>query len=86
LVYNNFLNYLISSNTLKKERRRFYKPRLIVKVKQEIKEEIKNDWQSEIEEEELLSSIKESDVEESDVESDKGYNSLIKQLDFVQFS
>jgi hypothetical protein len=27
-----------------------------------------------------------SDVEESDVESDKGYDSLAGQLDFVQFS
>jgi hypothetical protein len=53
---------------------------LIVKVEQEIEEEMENDWQSEIEGEELL-----SDVEESDVESDKGYDSLAGQLDFVQF-
>jgi hypothetical protein len=54
---------------------------LIVKVEQEIEEEMENDWQSEIKGGELL-----SDVEESDVESDKGYDSLAGQLDFVQFS
>jgi hypothetical protein len=53
---------------------------LIVKVKQEIKEEMENDWQSEIEGELL------SDVKESNVESDKGYNLLAGQLDFVRFS
>jgi hypothetical protein len=53
---------------------------LIVKIKQEIEEKIENDWQSEIEREKLL-----SDVKKSDVESDKGYNSLAGQLDFVQF-
>jgi hypothetical protein len=41
---------------------------------------MENNWQSEIKGEELL-----SDVEESDIKSDKGYNSLAKQLDFVQF-
>jgi hypothetical protein len=80
LVYNDFLDYIVSSNTFKGERRRLCRPRLIVKVEQEIKEEMKNDWQSEIEGEELL-----SDVEESDVKSDKGYNSLTGQVDFVQF-
>jgi hypothetical protein len=69
---------------------------LIVEVKQEIKKEMENDWQSEIKGEELLSDVEESDVEESDVEesdveesdveSDKGYDSLAGQLDFVQFS
>jgi hypothetical protein len=53
---------------------------LIVKVEQEIEKEIENDWQSEIEGEKLLSNVKESDVK-----SDKGYNSLARQLDFVQF-
>jgi uncharacterized protein YpiB (UPF0302 family) len=80
LVYNDFLDYPVSSNTLKKERRRLCKPRLIIKVKQEIEEEIENDWQSEIEREKLL-----SDIEESDVKSNKSYNSLTRQLDFVQF-
>jgi hypothetical protein len=78
LVYNDFLDYFVSSNTLKKERRRLCKLRLIVKVKQEIEKEIKNDWQSEIKREKLL-----SDVKKSDVKSDKGYNLLIRQLDFV---
>jgi hypothetical protein len=54
---------------------------LIVKVKQEIEKEMENNWQSEIEGEELL-----SDVEESDVKSDKGYDLFARQLDFVQFS
>jgi hypothetical protein len=80
LVYNDFLDYPVSSDTLKKERRRLCKPRLIVEVEQEIKKKMENDWQSKIEGEELL-----SDVKESDVESDKGYNSLARQLDFVQF-
>jgi hypothetical protein len=53
---------------------------LIVEVKQEIEKEMENDWQNEIDGEELL-----SDVEESDVESDKGYDLLAAQLDFVQF-
>jgi hypothetical protein len=53
---------------------------LIVKVKQEIEKEMKNNWQSKIKGEELL-----SNVEKSDVESNKGYNSLVGQLDFVQF-
>jgi hypothetical protein len=53
---------------------------LIVKVEQEIEKEMENDWQSEIEGEELL-----SDVKESDVKSDKGYDLLVRQLDFVQF-
>jgi hypothetical protein len=39
---------------------------------------MKNDWQSEIEREKLL-----NDIKESDVKSDKGYNLLIRQLDFV---
>jgi hypothetical protein len=85
LVYNDFLDCPVSSDTFKKERRRLCRPRLIVKVEQEIKKEMENDWQSEIEGEELLSDVEESDVEESDVESDKGYDSLARQLDFVQF-
>jgi DNA-binding transcriptional regulator GbsR (MarR family) len=80
LVYNDFFDYLVSFNTFKEERRRLCKPRLIVKVKQEIKEKIENDWQSKIEEKELL-----SDIKESDVKSDKGYDLLTRQLDFVQF-
>jgi hypothetical protein len=47
---------------------------------------MENDWQSKIEGEKLLSNIKESDVKESDVKSNKGYDLLAKQLDFVQFS
>jgi hypothetical protein len=58
---------------------------LTVEVEQEIEEEIENDWQSEIKGEELLSDVEKSDVKESDVESDKGYDLLIRQLDFVQF-
>jgi hypothetical protein len=85
LVYNDFLDYPVSSDTLEEERRRLCRPRLIVEVEQEIEEEMENDWQSEIEGEELLSDVEESDVEESDVESDKGYDSLAGQLDFVQF-
>jgi hypothetical protein len=66
---------------------------LIVEVEQEIEEKMENDWQSKIKGEELLSDVeesdvkesdvKESDVKESDVESDKGYNLLTRQLDFV---
>jgi hypothetical protein len=41
---------------------------------------MKNDWQSKIKREELLSNI-----EENDVESNKGYDLLTEQLDFVQF-
>jgi hypothetical protein len=85
LVYNDFLDYPVSSDTLEEERRRLRRPRLIVEVEQEIEEEMENDWQSEIEGEELLSDVEESDVEESDVESDKGYDLLAGQLDFVQF-
>jgi hypothetical protein len=78
LVYNDFLDYSVSSDTLEKERRRLCRPRLIVKIKQKVEKKMKNDWQSEIEGEELL-----SDVKESDVESNKGYDSLTRQLDFV---
>jgi hypothetical protein len=39
---------------------------------------MENNWQSKIKGEELL-----SNVEKSDVKSDKGYNSLVRQLDFV---
>jgi hypothetical protein len=58
---------------------------LIVEVEQKIEEEMENDWQSEIEGEELLSDVEESDVKESDVESNKSYDLLAGQLDFVQF-
>jgi hypothetical protein len=43
LVYNDFLNYPVSSNTLKEERRQLYRPRLIVKVKQKIEKKMEND-------------------------------------------
>jgi hypothetical protein len=51
---------------------------LIVKIKQRIKEEIEDNWQSEIKRKELL-----SDVKESDVKSNKSYNLFVRQLDFV---
>jgi hypothetical protein len=46
---------------------------------------MENNWQSEIKREELLSDVKENNVKESNVDSDKGYNLLTGQLDFVQF-